>query len=482
MKRTHLGLLAAAGSAIGIAVALVGLPYGRLEYAAFAGLYHNNGTPAPGFHVAIDCNASSAAVEEACTYSPFTSQLDVAVTIGNNTGSAADISAFGFEVVNPDTSVLVAPDQPFDPIFDRNPDFNQGNLSSAGWGCTLLGLPVADNEDPDNQATQHSRLICFNENALGDPLPAGSAHVELAKVTYNNVYPPSPVASAPVLLTLEDVLVHDSSGIELLSCNPVIINEGQCFGATISIAGTIIGCPDDHDCDGFRDRFSGPPPNHVGPQNFNANYDNCPTTMPNADQGNTDGNWIDLTPPRGFDDMTRIMSDAFGDRCDTDLDNDGLLNPFNAASPEDISSCPLATAITAAEDADSDNDLYLDGAECALGTDPTDPLSKPSLTQCGAVSDGDGDGILAAREVCFFNSSDGSVNSDSLGPYTDPWTDGCEVASVNADTVVNVLDLQAVAGHFPTGTFGYHENMDMNKDAVVNVLDLQFVASRAMAC
>lgn len=446
MKRTHLGRLAIAGSALGIAVSLLGLPYGRLDYAAFAGLYHNNGTPSPGFHVAIDCNPVDAGVQDNCEFSPFTTQLDVAVTIGNNTGTATDIGALNFEVVNPDTSVLVAPDQSGEPFLDRNPDFNQAALPSPDWNCEILP-PDPDNEEPDNP---------------------------------DNVYPPSP-ASASVFLTLEDVAVYESTGIELLSCNPVIANAGECFGARVTIVDAVGGCPNDHDCDGFLDTFSGPPPNHVGPQNFDTNYDNCPTTMPNPDQMNTDGNWIDLSPPRAFDDATRIMSDAYGDRCDNDLDNDGLLNPIGGFT-EDLSGCPSATGPTSATDADTDGDLFLDGAECALGTDPTDPLSKPALSQCGPLTDGDGDGIIAAREFCFYNSSDSSVNSDSLGPYGDPWNDGCEVASVNADTVVNVLDLQVVASHFPGGVYGYHENMDVNKDTAINVLDLQFVAAQINIC
>ena len=42
-----IGLLAALGTAIGVLVAVIGLPYGRMNYTAFAGLYPPGGPP-PG--------------------------------------------------------------------------------------------------------------------------------------------------------------------------------------------------------------------------------------------------------------------------------------------------------------------------------------------------------------------------------------------------------------------------------------------------
>ena len=58
-----------------------------------------------------------------------------------------------------------------------------------------------------------------------------------------------------------------------------------------------------------------------------------------------------------------------------------------------------------------------------------------------------------------------------------------EVASVNADLVVNVLDLAAVAQSFGSaGSPNYLVNMDTNKDGAVNVIDLSFVAQRFGPC
>jgi hypothetical protein len=464
MKRAHIGALAGAGAALGLLVAVLGLPFGRMEYSAFAGLYHNGGTPAPGFHVALDCAVNTAGTQDACVVNQGPGSATVAVTAGNNTGVPADFGAWAFEVVNPDTGVISAPSV-LGPPHASNPDFNDSYFNSANWNCSFPA-PDNDNEVPDVPATQHSYLGCFLASGVGETFPASVNHVELARVTYNTVagFPGGQTAD----LTLEDVFVTDSSGVELLSCNPVIINAGECFGATIEIFSGV-GCVNDHDCDGY---LNPPPPDHVAPVNTDTNFDNC-FIPPNPDQQNNDGNWIDLTPPRAFDDITRPMSDGSGDRCDNDNDNDRLTGFPSEPDPP----CASATGPTDSNNPDTDGDLALDGVECQDGTDPANAASKPGPATCGVTADFDGDGLPAGREYCYYGTSDQEANSDG-----DSRDDACEIASVNADKSVNVLDLQAVAGHFPTMAFGYHPNMDMNKDAVVNVLDLQFVAMRMTTC
>ena len=56
--RALTGLLAAAGTAIGVIVAAFGLPYGRLNYTAFAGLYHG-GVPVVSMQFEVDCDAAT---------------------------------------------------------------------------------------------------------------------------------------------------------------------------------------------------------------------------------------------------------------------------------------------------------------------------------------------------------------------------------------------------------------------------------------
>jgi CSLREA domain-containing protein len=226
----------------------------------------------------------------------------------------------------------------------------------------------------------------------------------------------------------------------------------------------------DTDCDGFTDVI---PPTHAGPYNTNFAFDNCPG-VPNPDQANNDGNYTDLSPPKAFDDLTLPMSDGKGDACDDDDDNDGLKDA------DELTGAACGGKITNPYEADSDGDFFIDGAECTLGTDPNDMLSKPGLATCGAAGDADGDGVLTQREVCFFGTDPNNVNSDG-----DACNDGREVASINGDATVNVIDLSQVAGEFGVyvlpGT-AVQRNFDMTKDGAINVIDLSFVAGRTGSC
>lgn len=230
------------------------------------------------------------------------------------------------------------------------------------------------------------------------------------------------------------------------------------------------GIDPDADGDGFTDVA---PTLHQGPANTNPLVDNCIGVW-NPTQLNSDGNFIDMSPPKGYDDMTWPNSDAMGDACDNDDDNDGLTDAAEIAGPP----CASATGPTSPVLRDTDGDRVLDGAECAYGTNPNLAGSFPPPATCQSAGDGDGDGVLTSREVCYYNTDPSLVNTDG-----DTRDDGCEIASVNGDLLVNVIDLQQVAQSVPpTGTAGYLVNMDMNKDGFVNVLDLQFVAARSVPC
>lgn len=212
--------------------------------------------------------------------------------------------------------------------------------------------------------------------------------------------------------------------------------------------------------------------------------DNCPG-FSNAGQANNDGNFILLPHPRfSFDDLTRAMSDNNGDVCDTDLDNDGLRDSLEVGGVP----CASAAGPTNPLLADTDGDRVLDGAECALGTDPTNPSlandpGRDGLSSAFEVSigtdlanvDGDNDGLPDGLEFKFYGTNPAVANSDG-----DTCNDGAEVASVNSDSVVNVLDLQHVAGSLSTFTGDplYVLDFDVNKDGSINVIDLQFVARR----
>lgn len=245
-----------------------------------------------------------------------------------------------------------------------------------------------------------------------------------------------------------------------------------------------LACNPDTDGDGRKDR---PQLDHVGPANTLTTRDNCPLVA-NPSQTNTDGNFIDMSPPLAVDDRSVARSDALGDACDPDDDNDGLSDAIETGTLAAFqAACPAATAVTNPLLGDSDGDRVLDGAECALGFDPMDPASRPSAVVAGdsdgdslsdafeAVlgsnpnsTDSDGDGALDGIEYKGYNTS--LILTDTDG---DGCTDGKEIASVDGIRNVNAIDLQQVAKRFALST---PAGVDVNKDGNINSLDLQFVA------
>ncbi len=200
--------------------------------------------------------------------------------------------------------------------------------------------------------------------------------------------------------------------------------------------------------------------------------DNCDFTA-NVSQQIDDGNFIDLSPPKTFDDTTWANADTSGNACDDDDDNDGLTDTAEAAGCN--ASGPLNPIAR-----DTDLDRFLDGAECALGTNPADILSKPAVASCGATTDGDLDGLSARNEFCFYNTSDANANTDG-----DICSDGREVASVNAGNAVNAVDLSQVAqtfGAYTVPATAEKYNFDYTKDQTINAIDLSQIAQRFGTC
>lgn len=221
--------------------------------------------------------------------------------------------------------------------------------------------------------------------------------------------------------------------------------------------------------------------------------DNC-ATVSNPGQENNDRNFIELGPSKAFDDLTAINSDLQGDACDADDDNDGLPDVMETGGPP----CASASAATNPLAADTDGDRVLDGAECALGSDPANPASKPAIppmaqdadrdglsnafeTSIGTDpnnADTDGDGVLDGVEYKSYNSNPLSINTDG-----DFCGDAREIASINQDTAVNSIDLQQTAAAFgPSTNAAYVLDFDTNKDGTINAIDLQFVASKFGSC
>ncbi len=216
--------------------------------------------------------------------------------------------------------------------------------------------------------------------------------------------------------------------------------------------------------------------------------DNCPLD-PNPGQLNTDSAPLILAGAPS--DVTVPTSDRYGDACDSDDDNDWLGDIYEPAFPMPDSPpgpCVPAPGPTLVLNADTDGDRVRDGAECLMGYDPTSAASRPPVFPAGdSDSDGlpdyiedivgsdsfdkdsDNDGITDGIEVKGYQSSPTTYNTD-----LDACGDRTEIASVNADRIVNAQDLLAVAIRFGSTTAAM---MDVNKDRAVNSLDLVVVAT-----
>jgi hypothetical protein len=126
----------------------------------------------------------------------------------------------------------------------------------------------------------------------------------------------------------------------------------------------------------------------------------------------------------------------------------------------------------------------LDGAECALGTNPASAASKPTAAACaaflsvGASVDTDGDRIFDRVEYCGYNTNrllldtDGDQDAFPLNPTpsVNLIKDGCEAASLNNDRVVNSADQLLIALEITREVDQTLRlvSMDINKDGGVN--------------
>ncbi|HET6615035.1 MAG TPA: dockerin type I domain-containing protein, partial [Dehalococcoidia bacterium] len=194
-----------------------------------------------------------------------------------------------------------------------------------------------------------------------------------------------------------------------------------------------------------------------------------------------DGNFINYFSAKVFNDVTAPMSDAAGNACDTDDDNDSIADADEANG---FDCGAAANTVTDPLDPDSDEDLVLDGAECILGTDPNNINSVPPVASCVASGDNDSDRMLDSREFCFYGTSASFTDSDNDG-----CTDGAEIASVNGDTKVDALDLAQIAQNF--NAIGYTVpapphivQFDVNRDRKITSIDLSLIAQQfnALRC
>jgi hypothetical protein len=214
-------------------VAVIGLPYGRVDYNAFAETYHGPEFLGGTYHVAVDCDVTSSTTEDGtggtCEYPlPGTVSVAVDVTLGNSSGGDLVLGAFNFNLINPDNTQLlgdvVACAVP--PYLNCNPDFSESGLPGAAWSC---GLPAPD-EDIDGSGTTETAFIsCLNG---GDPptLADSTTHYDMARVTYDVAGGAVPGA---IPLALDTVNAFDSDGNEVIACFPP--DPAPCVNGTVNL-------------------------------------------------------------------------------------------------------------------------------------------------------------------------------------------------------------------------------------------------------
>lgn len=217
-----LGLLAAVGTALGVLVAVIGLPYGQTGNNAFAEVYHSNGDNSGTIHFAVDCDVVTAGTQESCTIDPLSvAPVLIGWTVHNESGVNRDIGTFQFTLIADQTKL--DPPTLGDTNKNGNPDFNETDLPFGGWSCNPPG-PSADLDV--NPAVAASRLVCFSGN---DAFPDGSI-LTLGITTYNDLV----VANTTTTIVPQDIQATDTGFIELGSCNPDIDLPATCLSADIT--------------------------------------------------------------------------------------------------------------------------------------------------------------------------------------------------------------------------------------------------------
>lgn len=227
-----IGLLAALGTALGVMIAVIGLPYGRLSYTAFAEVYHGTSNEAGKVHVALDCDLTTPAVTDAvCNFPALgvnTAEV-VGFMAGNNTGSTYSVASIGFDVINDNQTQLTA-DAASSPPEDSNPDL----ANSAGEA--FFGSSVGCGTSPPNPDTNvsplitDSKLTCFTGGIDGANVPSSPIHTKLASIKYH--YNTSVAGTAN--LSLAKVALGDDGGNEVGTCNPGVDFPMDCFGTVIN--------------------------------------------------------------------------------------------------------------------------------------------------------------------------------------------------------------------------------------------------------
>jgi len=264
--------------------------------------------------------------------------------------------------------------------------------------------------------------------------------------------------------------------------------------------GLVLGDTERCNADTDSDRHKDPQSSGQNGPNLDPYQDNCPIAT-NPTQANSDAGPLDNGPGVSGTDFSVPFSDALGDACDPDADNDGLPNAnesplvgcvaFNgtlAGHPNPVGgdnsnddngdgspAPPMGPdTLDNGPSWDTDNDGTRDGAECALGTNPRDRGSKPTTTQCanlqtGGVgpniptTDADNDGLTAAAEYCKWGTSDTTSDTDG-----DLKRDCIEANDTDGNGVSNFTGDTINSAKAALGIIGKTVDFDLDGNGLVN--------------
>ncbi len=301
----------------------------------------------------------------------------------------------------------------------------------------------------------------FNGTLVADTVGSNFNTVVGAYV-HTGVGPPSVADST--LIDCDATGTNSSVTFDAAAGNTYFFQVGGGNGATGGLHFSV-RCTLDADCD-----------------TVTAAADNCGNS-PNVNQLNTDDAPIVIVGV-GPADSTNANGDELGDVCDPDDDNDDLVDDDEVSGPP----CATATGLTDPLRADTDTDRVLDGAECAMGTDPTNELSKPQRPMPGdsdrdglsdalessigsnpGAADTDGDGINDGIEFRGYGTSIVALDSDGDG-----CADDTEITDVTGSRKTDIVDVFLVARSRDRTD---RPNHDITKDGAINVVDLFLVAA-----
>jgi hypothetical protein len=351
---------------------------------------------------------------------------------------------------------------------------NNGYTTALSWPACISNVistgavwdeiqPSDDFGDCEHTPAPAGSVTCFSNSSseldlLAPGAPITATGFNGGALTYAGTSQASPISAAVAALVLDESPSLSPAGVEsLLEGSGVAVtdNRNGLVRPRVDAEAAVLGSAD-IDADGVA-----------------VLTDNCPTDA-NANQANTDENVRPNGPMIAGDDVTWPVSDAQGDACDPDDDNDGI------SDIDESTGAACSGWVTDALLLDSDGDRLTDGWECAnYPSDPNSIPTDPTKKHFGFGSaDADADRISDLWERRGYNASGATSDSDA---------DGCadlvEIASVDANKTVSDVDRLAVARR-ALGIWNpdpeHDVVLDIDKNGVIGDPDRLFVARAAL--